>query len=433
MAVVVVRPDTSIADAINRASGLLLNAYMKKLAYEREQELLNKKLQQQKELLAYKQQLDEQDRNKRLNTLFGYTTPTIELTQPNPMLDNPVDLAAQQFLSGNMQDNFTSSISSFLNPQAQPQPTGLIQKFKSLLPSVEVGQKQVGGLFSDSFINKGIPTAKDYVIAQAYGFNLPKVEKKTNKFALGKPIKTVDENGNPVWKQAKLNKETGEIVYETLPVAKEETKGNIKISESKPFVGEDGKLYFIREYIKPNGEIITKKFRYYGDNGNSNKNSQNKKNNSIILRPNQVFNLFKRLSKKKSTLPKKKSTDVFGTPVEIERNVSFNDLLKFFSVKEIYIKAKSGKYKLVGSDGLTPLIEINGEAYRMVGERDGEPIISVNYNGQTLALPASKVSELGKVSKIKGKSISPVRGNTSVQNNKKSLTKEEYLSKWGLR
>ena len=139
-------------------------------------------LKKQKELLDYKQQLEQEALNKKINDLYGYNTPTINLTEPQVVPNNPIDIQAQNFLSGKpMQDSITSAVSNFLNPQAQQQPLGLTQKFMSMLPKVEVGQKHIRGLLSDSFVNKGIPTAKDYVIAQAYGVNLPKVEKKMPK------------------------------------------------------------------------------------------------------------------------------------------------------------------------------------------------------------------------------------------------------------
>ncbi|MDQ7055702.1 MAG: hypothetical protein Q9M89_04135 [Persephonella sp.] len=62
-----------------------------------------------------------------------------------------------------------------------------------------------------------------------------------------------------------MNKQ-GEVEFINVPREKEYKKGNITISESKPFIGEDGKAYFIRDYIKPNGEIKTKILPYYDRN-----------------------------------------------------------------------------------------------------------------------------------------------------------------------
>ncbi|EDP74382.1 hypothetical protein [Hydrogenivirga sp. 128-5-R1-1] len=176
MGLLVVRPDNSLNEAIQNAANTIFNAWYKKylLDLQHQQELEDRKqaIQAKKELLNYQQQLDQQERNKIVNDLYGYDTPTINLTEPQVVPNNPIDIQAQKMI----------------NPDYQ-QPLGLTQKFMSMMPKVELGQEHVKGLFSDSFINKGIPTAKDYVVAQAYGVNLPKVEKpkvvKTDFIDLG--------------------------------------------------------------------------------------------------------------------------------------------------------------------------------------------------------------------------------------------------------
>jgi len=125
----------------------------------------NLQLKKQKKLLDYQQQLKDQERNKIINKLYGYSTPTIEELQPQILPNNPIDIQAQKFI----------------NPDYQ-QPAGLIEKFKSMLPQYEVGQTRIKGQFSDQFVNTGIPTAKDFTVASIYGVSLPKVEKPKVKF-----------------------------------------------------------------------------------------------------------------------------------------------------------------------------------------------------------------------------------------------------------
>ena len=228
-------------------------------------------LKKQKELLDYKQRLEQEALNKKINDLYGYDTPTIQLTEPQVVPNNPIDIQAQNFLSGKpMQDSITSAVSNFLNPQAQQQPLGLTQKFMSMLPKVEVGQKHIRGLLSDSFVNKGIPTAKDYVIAQAYGVNLPKVEKKSKKFE----AKVVDNQ------YFTFDPETGEWIK------KGEVKKVLKETPQRMLVDTGDKKLLID---KRDGKVI----KEYGVN----KGSNSKKSGSGSTKFNQYYSKFLNLRK----------------------------------------------------------------------------------------------------------------------------------------
>jgi len=267
----------------------------------------------------------------------------------------------------------------------------------SMMPKPEVGQQHIKGLFSDAF-----------------GFKLPKVEKK-QQFALGEPVKSVDENGNPVWNILKLNKETGETEFITIPREGEYKKGRITISESKPFIDENGKPVFIREYIKPDGTVVTKKLPYY-DKSQSSKGEK---------KANEVNISFNQLLKAITPFTKKTSIDMMGRPVEIPRNATYKDLKKAFNGKEIYLTAKNGqKYKVIGVIENKPVVSFNGEGYKVIGERNGEPIAEIEVNGKIIAAPVSKIGKL----KNKYNLSSTVKPLTLP--NTQYKTADEYLSKF---
>ncbi len=192
-----------------------------------QQQLQNEYLQKQydfrKKMLDYKHQLADQERNKIINDLLGYQTSTIELKPPNPISNNPIE----------------NAVKGFLNPSYQA-PITLKDKINSVLPKPEIAQKQIKGLLSDGAL-KGMPTVKDYLVAQAYGFNLPKVEKPKKKQLQAKVV------GNEYFT---FNPETGEWAKkgEVKKVIKENSQRMLVDTGDKKLLidKKDGKV--IKEY-----------------------------------------------------------------------------------------------------------------------------------------------------------------------------------------
>ncbi|WP_457625060.1 hypothetical protein [Persephonella sp.] len=398
--------------SFNRFQQGLLNTLGMYAQQQWKNDLLQKQYQMQiekaKELAQFQADLEEQKKQKTLERLLG--TPQAEMQNIDDAF-NPGDIR-QDIIQG-MQNAKNQGM--FGSPEGLL--LGAIKNMPSLnLPEPQVSIKYKGGILSD-YANQN-PLIADMIKVQVYGVQLPKVKKEKQEFIMGKPIKTVDKNGNPVWKVPKLNKETGEITYEVLPVAKEIQKGKITVSESKPFVGEDGKPYFVREYIYPDGRIKREVKRYYE---NSTGKSSGKNQNKITVSPNQLLRGLDKFTKKITV-------SLTGEPVEIPRNATYADVKKVFSGKDVYIRSKSGKeYKVVGVIDNKPLIDVNGESFRLIGEKNGEPVVEININGRTIAAPVSKIDKLKRKYSLESSikfSYNPTVG---------YKTADEYLKKYGVK
>ncbi len=371
--------------------------------------------QKAKDLAKYKFNLENEQRKRLVRELLGQQQAQVENLN-------------QSFDVGNIRQDILTGID-----RAKQQgfdlfggEAGLLnQAVKNMpqlnLPKPDVKTKYKGGVLSE-YANQN-PLIADSIKAQVYGVRLPEIKKKETTFVMSDPIKTVDEKGNPIWKIAKMNKATGEVQYETIPMAREYKKGSIKVSESKPFIGEDGKVYFYREYLLPNGEIKRRKLRYYDSKDskdNRGKGKSGTKSDGITLSAKQLIQVLDQFSKKTSV-------DMFGNTIELPRNATYQDLKKAFAGKDIYITTKDGsKYKVIGIIDNKPLININGQAFRVVTERNGEPAVEINVNGKVIVAPISKIEKLKQRYQL----------NSTVQDFAYTpqvgyKTAEEYLLKFG--
>lgn len=259
--------------------------------------------QKAKDLAKYKYDLENEQRKRLVRELLGQQAQVENLNQSFDVGDIRQDILTGIDRAKQQGFDLFGAEGGLLNQAIKNMP-------QLNLPKPEVKTKYKGGVLSE-YANQS-PLIADSIKAQVYGIKLP--EKKETTFVMSDPIKTVDEKGNPIWKIAKMNKATGEVQYETIPMAREYKKGSIKVSESKPFIGEDGKAYFYREYLFPNGKIKRKKLRYYDSKEKG--GSKSGKGRSFA-EFNQLFGKFLNLRKQLRLLETGRMIDDVGNVMQI--------------------------------------------------------------------------------------------------------------------